>query len=85
MAHGVSRCSQEKKKEVTAFLKGKPGLPFCDDCLRSTLGISRNHLPEKAMNENAVAVGLIREWEVCIVCGRRRVITKAQSLDLGKQ
>jgi hypothetical protein len=77
MPSGFTRKIQQKKDAVSVFLKGRPGLPFCDDCLRKTLHISRSNLPERGMVENAAAIGLTRKQGVCIVCGRERITTTA--------
>ena len=85
MRRGVPRNSQETKDEVSAFLKGRPGLAFCDDCLRKVLNISRYHLSEKGISETAAAARLVREWDTCIICGKRRVITKATNPKSGRK
>lgn len=79
MARGFPRYSNEGKKKVTAFLTHRPGLAVCDDCLRKLLAMSRTSLCEKDMADNAAAVGLIRERNVCILCGDERITTKARA------
>ena len=63
----------------------RPGLAFCDDCLRKALNISRYHLSEKGISETAAAAGLVREWDTCTLCGKRRVVTKATNPKSGKK
>ena len=76
--NAFTRRLQEKKNDVSLFLKGRPGLAFCDDCLRKMLSIHRSNLPEKGMADNAVALGFERKQDTCIVCGQNRITTKAR-------
>jgi hypothetical protein len=66
-----------RKRAVAVFLKNNAGVPYCDECLRTALQISRTRLNEKGMAENADRLGLVRDWNVCKACGERRVTTKA--------
>jgi hypothetical protein len=43
---------------ATEFLTGKPGLDFCDECVREALGTTRANLTEKDLHTNAVSMGL---------------------------
>jgi len=43
---------------ATEFLTGKPGLNFCDECVRVALGTTRANLTEKDLHTNAVSVDL---------------------------
>jgi hypothetical protein len=65
------------KRAVAVFLKNNAGVPYCDECVRSALRISRTVLNEKGMAENADRLGLVRDWDICRSCGGRRVTTKA--------
>jgi hypothetical protein len=66
-----------RKRAVAVFLKKNAGVPYCDECVRRALRISRTLLNEKGMAENADRLGLVRDWDICRSCGGRRVTTKA--------
>ena len=61
---------------ATEFLTGKPGLNFCDECVREALGTTRANLTEKDLHTNAVIVGLCRAPGLCSSCGKQRIVTR---------
>jgi hypothetical protein len=67
----------DQKRAVAVFLKKNTGVPYCDECVRTALRVSRALLNEKGMSENADRLGLVRDWDICRSCGERRVTTKA--------
>ena len=58
MARHHRRNTQNNMDRATEFLTGKPGLNFCDECVREALGTTRANLTEKDLHTNAVSVDL---------------------------
>jgi len=76
MAGHHRRNTQNNMDRATEFLTGKPGLTFCDDCVREALGTTRASLTEKDLHTNAVSVGLSRAPGLCSSCGKQRIVTR---------
>jgi hypothetical protein len=71
MARHHRRNTQNNMDRATEFLTGKPGLDFCDECVREALGTTRANLTEKDLHTNAVTVGLSRAPGLCSSCGKQ--------------
>jgi hypothetical protein len=67
MAGHHRRNTQNNMDRTTEFLTGKPGLNFCDECVREALGTTRANLTEKDLHSNAVRVGLCSARTLFIV------------------
>jgi hypothetical protein len=76
MARHHRRNTQNNMDRATEFLTGKPGLDFCDECVREALGTTRANLTEKDLHTNAVTVGLRRAPGLCSSCGKQRIVTR---------
>src|SRR6516164_453925 len=76
MARPHRRNTQNNMDRATEFLTGKPGLNFCDECVREALGTTRANLTEKDLHTNAVSVGLCRAPGLCSSCGKQRIVTR---------
>jgi hypothetical protein len=76
MARHHRRNTQNKMDRATEFLTGKPGLDFCDECVREALGTTRANLTEKDLHTNAVTVGLRRAPGLCSSCGKQRIVMR---------
>ena len=63
---------------VHAFLLEHAGVPYCDDCLRTRLHISRVHMNECQMTRIAADLKLNRQPGKCSVCGVARFVTKTK-------
>jgi hypothetical protein len=68
---------QTKLKQVSEFLLKRHGHSYCDACIRTALHIARPHVPEETMTANASEMGFVRNWGICFLCSKQRVITKA--------
>jgi hypothetical protein len=58
MARHYRRKTQNNMDRAAQFLAGKPGLNFCDECVREALRTTRALLTEKDLHTNAVFVAL---------------------------
>jgi hypothetical protein len=76
MARHHRRNTQNNMDRATEFLTGKPGLNFCDECVREALGTTHANLTEKDLHTNAVSVGLKRAPGLCSSCGKQRIVTR---------
>ena len=76
MARHHRRNIQNNMDRATEFLTGKPGMNFCDECVREALGTTRAKLTEKDLHTNAVIVGLRRAPGLCSSCGKQRIVTR---------
>ena len=76
MARHHRRKTQNNMDRATQFLTGKPGLNFCDQCVREALRTTRAILTEKDLHTNAVIVGLRRAPGLCSSCGKQRIVTR---------
>jgi len=70
MARPHRRNTQNNMDRATEFLTQKPGLTFCDECVREALGTTRANLTEKDLHTNAVRVGLSRAPGLCSSCAQ---------------
>jgi hypothetical protein len=65
------------KEAVTKFLRSHPRTPYCDECIRKQLNLSRTVLREQDMATNASESKLVRQTRMCAVCRGVRITAYA--------
>ena len=74
----MARFGHNPKHQMNAgrFLNQNAGRPYCDDCLRRGLSITRANLTERDATSVGAGRGFIREMALCCVCGVERRTTR---------
>jgi hypothetical protein len=67
------------QEEIAAYLAGKIGRDYCDECLAAVLHVARPLVTNAARELASTSPSFLSDTWTCTVCGKRAVVTRALS------